>query len=67
MGATPGSPRAVVHINYDATRIMSEDAHGRFLFFNYVQEKGMSDDVYSAVRARSEASNFITEMEPAAT
>jgi len=45
---------------------MSEDAHRRFLFFNHVQEKGMSDDVYSAVRA-SEASNFITEMEPAAT
>lgn len=66
MGATPGSPRAVVRINYDATRIMSEDAHGRILFFNHIQEKGMSDDVYSAIRA-SEASNFITEMKPAAT
>lgn len=45
---------------------MSEDAHGRILFFNHIQEKGMSDDVYSAIRA-SEASNFITEMKPAAT
>lgn len=68
MGATPGSPRAVVRINYDAARIMPEDARGRVLslyfFFRRIQEKGtVSDDVYFAARA-SEASDFITEMKP---
>jgi len=45
---------------------MPEDAHGRILFFNHIQEKGMSDDVYSSMRS-SGASNFITEMKSAVT
>lgn len=59
MGATAGSPRAVVRINYDATRIML--VHRILLFFNHIREKGMSDCVCSSMRT-SEVSNFITEM-----
>jgi hypothetical protein len=66
MGATSGSPRAVVRINYDAARIMLEDTMEGFPFFNHIQEKGMPGDVYSFTSA-SEASDFITETKPDAT